>query len=1024
MGQSVECSLCEQTFKNKRGLGVHMRSKHPQQYHAAKLSERVGREVKPRWDGEEIEMLARAEVAWEKNPVGRFINIYLAEKFPERTLEGIKGQRKAPAYKELVSKLRKADPESKSGDESVVPSSDNQSSPDENPEDDGDDSDGDGGGDSSHGGSGDEDVDDWRGAIRQWAQGELANNNSPETLEVLRAIVELAPQEICQVVEARLRALRLPPRLPREPRDNPVAEPNQDVGRRTQRKRDYARIQAMYVKDRSMTAEAVLSGKWRNQPNIGISKDDQIAFWRRIFDSEPKLDGRAALVPPRILIESLSVVEVDDARSLLKSLSTTAPGPDGIQNAVLKGSDPVFVAAILNALLLCGKVPESFTESRTVLIPKVQNPVNPGEFRPISISNAYCRLYHKFLAARLQRIVPIGTAQKAFRSVDGTAANLTILDTLLRDARNRRRNLSLAFLDLRKAFDSVSHQSIIRAAKAMGFPDHLVAYLRDYYASGETTLYGTDIRITNGVRQGDPLSPLLFNAVIDEAIKTITNSGIGYRLNDHLHQVLAFADDLVLVASTQNGLQENANSVLGCLGRSGLAPNAAKCATLCIRADGRNRRWLCDQGPFLRVGGEVVRAMMVDEPYKYLGIQITSTGRAQAKVEKLVEMLRHLKEAPLKPQQRIYILRVHAVPKMLHQLVLGRVTLDLLRKLDRTLRNAVREYLRLPHDTPVGFFHCQSPDGGLGIPSFRTSVPRLLDARVSNLTRCRDPDVVSIVQSRTFTEWWEKRVSNRYLGRILRNKDEEAKAWRDSLQEMRDGLGLKENAEVGWVNNWVTGGTRLLSGSSYIKCLKIRGNLWYTRARASRGRAEAAPFCDAGCNARETLGHMVQSCARTHDLRVQRHDRLNLYLMDRCALLGYQTHLEPIIPTTAGNRRPDVVLRKDGTIYVLDTSVVADSGAANLTDAYRRKTAYYRTQEITEWIRANLGQPGDRVVFGALIVNWRGALSRFSEALLAEIGLPRYDTQVLVVKSLEGTVRCAEIFMRRTTRRRNNGPRE
>lgn len=54
-------------------------------------------------------------------------------------------------------------------------------------------------------------------------------------------------------------------------------------------------------------------------------------------------------------------------------------------------------------------------------------------------------------------------------------------------------------------------------------------------------------------------------------------------------------------------------------------------------------------------------------------------------------------------------------------------------------------------------------------------------------------------------------------------------------------------------------GSRLLSGANYIKAVKIRGNLWHTRARASRGRTMEALMCDAGCNARETLGHQIQN---------------------------------------------------------------------------------------------------------------------------------------------------------------------
>ena len=75
--------------------------------------------------------------------------------------------------------------------------------------------------------------------------------------------------------------------------------------------------------------------------------------------------------------------------------------------------------------------------SRTVLLPTVEAPRDPGEFRPISIANAYARLFHKLLYSRLSPVAPMRETQKAFRKVHVTAANLVVLDTLLRDARTR-----------------------------------------------------------------------------------------------------------------------------------------------------------------------------------------------------------------------------------------------------------------------------------------------------------------------------------------------------------------------------------------------------------------------------------------------------------------------------------------------------------------------------------------------------------------------------------------------------------
>ena len=382
-------------------------------------------------------------------------------------------------------------------------------------------------------------------------------------------------------------------------------------------------------------------------------------------------------------------------------------------------------------------------------------------------------------------VAPIRATQKAFRKVDGTAANLSVLDTLLRDARSRLKPLHLAFIDLRKAFDSVSHDTIIRAAIRMGVPAPLVGYLRMYYQESSTRLFDHEVVVTNGMRQGDPLSPLLFNAVLDEAIREVETRMIGYTLNEHLFQVLAFADDLVLVASTAMGLQAQTDVVLGVLGKGGLLPNPRKCSTLAILSDGKHKRWLCDPTPRLTIGVNLVPALNVQETYKYLGIQMAATGKVELPRAFLVRMITELTAAPLKPQQRMYMLRAHVVPKALHQLVLGRISSGLLDGLDTCVRKACRSWLRLSKDTALGFFHGITVDGGLGIPSFRTSVPRLREQRMNKLARSTEVDIQAIVTSQTYIAASRRIPGIVFRGRRVSSKTVSRAIWRPIARHTR-----------------------------------------------------------------------------------------------------------------------------------------------------------------------------------------------------------------------------------------------
>lgn len=117
----------------------------------------------------------------------------------------------------------------------------------------------------------------------------------------------------------------------------------------------------------------------------------------------------------------------------------------------------------------------------------------------------------------------------------------------------------------------------------------------------------------------------------------------------------------------------------------GLTLNVRKSATLEIMADGKAKKWTVSETPFLTIGGDVVRAIGVEDSYKYLGLPAGYQGFKTELKESLVTMLDRLTKAPLKPQQRMFLLRVHVIPRLYHRLTLGEVsrrTLETLRPED------------------------------------------------------------------------------------------------------------------------------------------------------------------------------------------------------------------------------------------------------------------------------------------------------------------------------------------------------
>ena len=181
-----------------------------------------------------------------------------------------------------------------------------------------------------------------------------------------------------------------------------------------------------------------------------------------------------------------------------------------------------------------------------------------------------------------------------------------------------------------------------------------------------------------------------------------------------------------------------------------------------------------------------------------------------------------------------------------------------------------------------------------------------------------------------------------------------------------DGLGLKDSSSAGFVNQWMVSGSALLTGHSFVNCVKLKGSLIYTALRASRGRPEASARCDA-CNQIESVGHILQMCGRTHGDRVNRHNAVNRKLTKELTKRGYQTRVEPPIPTPAGLRKPDLVAFKGGVCMVIDVTIICDT--FDLDDAHARKVAYYNTGIIRQWCSRESGVPEEDIMFSACVLN-------------------------------------------------------
>ena len=130
------------------------------------------------------------------------------------------------------------------------------------------------------------------------------------------------------------------------------------------------------------------------------------------------------------------------------------------------------------------------------------------------------------------------------------------------------------------------------------------------------------------------------------------------------------------------------------------------------------------------------------------------------------------------------MLREYLIPKLYHQLILGRITIGLLEQLDLKIRQSIKSFLHLQHFTPDSFFYTSIADGSLGIPQLLFRIPGFLLLRLEKLCQSNDAITTSLSSTEEIQSLRAKCLSILNLEAIPTKAELRKKADRHSCQQL------------------------------------------------------------------------------------------------------------------------------------------------------------------------------------------------------------------------------------------------
>ena len=348
---------------------------------------------------------------------------------------------------------------------------------------------------------------------------------------------------------------------------------------------------------------------------------------------------------------------------------------NNILNEFLKNNTKLFKEALLsifNAIFLQGVFPSAWTLGLIIPIHK-KGDINTAEnYRGISLMSCVSKLFTNLLNIRLNKWAEFSSRfdnfQFGFREKRSTVDAMFLLQSVVEIFLSQRKSLFVSFIDLRKAFDKTHHESLWYKLYQNNVSTKTICLIMDMYKKMKLCIKST-FEIVNtdsicrcenennfnlisqpcncfydcndlhsypscyfspaaGVLQGESLSPFLFSMFLNDLNEYMkSDTFVGISIYDLYMILILFADDMILLSESKNGLQRGLNKLHSYCVDWGLDVNVDKTKCLVFKNGGKinkNEKWYYN--------GELLETV---DSFKYLGFLFGSSGKFKKGIDNL-----------------------------------------------------------------------------------------------------------------------------------------------------------------------------------------------------------------------------------------------------------------------------------------------------------------------------------------------------------------------------------------------------
>jgi hypothetical protein len=315
-----------------------------------------------------------------------------------------------------------------------------------------------------------------------------------------------------------------------------------------------------------------------------------------------------------------------------------SPGHDGLSIEHMKCAGahlPRVLAMFFSLCISHCYLPEELMY--TVVVPIVKNKTGDvsdlNNYRPISLATVTAKVLDRLLDKHLERHMGLNDAQFGFRPKLSTESAILCLRQTVQYYTARNTPVYACFLDLTRAFDLVNYSVLWHKMETdTDIPPDIITIFKYWYGNQNNVVRwagecSDPYRLEVGVRQGGLSSPRLFNLYMNRLIGELSSTNVGCHVDGVCLNNLSYADDMVLLSPSINGLRRLLQICEEYVAAQGLRYNVKKSEVLVFKAGRKTYASV----PSLHLGGTPLNRV---DRFKYLGHWLTEDLNDNVDIER------------------------------------------------------------------------------------------------------------------------------------------------------------------------------------------------------------------------------------------------------------------------------------------------------------------------------------------------------------------------------------------------------